>query len=592
MRQRWGVRRSDASNLLEQWDVLHSAHLRQGVRLHGPRRMRRFDLLSGLSCPVKGKTNGSISRSVDRAQSKPASGASVSSSSWCADFRCGSSGDAPPAVDHLDASEAAPPFAEADVPEGGDADATETASATTTPICSPDGWCWEEPKPQGNDLFGVWGASASQVFAVGELGTVLQFDGTRWSLAPWSAREHFRAVWGSAPDDVWGVGDAATVAHFDGTSWTARDMGAVGVDAGVKPKILAVTGSSRSNVWAVGEGGIVLHFDGTNWAPATTGTTATLRAVFATETEVFAAGDNGTIAHYVGNAWMLDTKSFPMLSIVAMGGTSGNDVWATCTNGAVLHFDGTAWTSAPLDTTPLRTVLVENADSVWAAGDNGSVWHYAQVPIEEGGVAEAGPIDATAARVDAAKKDAATSDGAHKWSKIATGTRASFYAAWTSGHGDVWMVGGAGETRRWNGSGWDRLGTASSKNRLAISGSSANDIWITGDETLHYDGAGWKLVATGTDRSLYGLASSDPGAGWAVGTGGTIVHLGGAQDAGAPQDSPTTQWLRAVWTSGISAGWIVGGAGTTLGASQRLGLATGAHRGASPSICSMYGGAL
>jgi hypothetical protein len=40
-------------------------------------------------------------------------------------------------------------------------------------ICSIDCWCWENPLPQGNSLFGVWGSSASDVFAVGRNGTIL-----------------------------------------------------------------------------------------------------------------------------------------------------------------------------------------------------------------------------------------------------------------------------------------------------------------------------------------------------------------------------------------------------------------------------------
>ena len=31
------------------------------------------------------------------------------------------------------------------------------------------------------DLFGVWGSSGSDVFAVSEYGTILHFDGSSWS---------------------------------------------------------------------------------------------------------------------------------------------------------------------------------------------------------------------------------------------------------------------------------------------------------------------------------------------------------------------------------------------------------------------------
>ena len=45
------------------------------------------------------------------------------------------------------------------------------ASAAT--VVSADGWGWQNPLPQGNTLIGVWGSSFSDVFAVGDDGTIL-----------------------------------------------------------------------------------------------------------------------------------------------------------------------------------------------------------------------------------------------------------------------------------------------------------------------------------------------------------------------------------------------------------------------------------
>jgi len=41
-------------------------------------------------------------------------------------------------------------------------------------LCSPDNWCWENPQPQGNGLYGVWGADPNNVWAVGLFGTILK----------------------------------------------------------------------------------------------------------------------------------------------------------------------------------------------------------------------------------------------------------------------------------------------------------------------------------------------------------------------------------------------------------------------------------
>src|SRR5688572_12824838 len=48
-------------------------------------------------------------------------------------------------------------------------------------LCSGDKWCWENPLPQGNLLQALWARSRSDVWAVGDHGTILHYDGKAWS---------------------------------------------------------------------------------------------------------------------------------------------------------------------------------------------------------------------------------------------------------------------------------------------------------------------------------------------------------------------------------------------------------------------------
>ncbi len=110
-------------------------------------------------------------------------------------------------------------------------------------------------------LFGVWGSSGSNVFAVGADGVILHFDGTNWGAMTSDTNVALFGAWGSSDSDVFAVGSNGVILHYDGTSWVAEtgDPGA--------PSIQGVWGSSGSDVFAVGESGGIQHYDGTGWNP-------------------------------------------------------------------------------------------------------------------------------------------------------------------------------------------------------------------------------------------------------------------------------------------------------------------------------------
>jgi hypothetical protein len=77
------------------------------------------------------------------------------------------------------------------------ADAPVTDSGTPPAAgCTEDGWCWAHPLPEGNTLLAVWGAASADVWAVGERGAILHWDGQRWSPVASPTQEFLRCVWG------------------------------------------------------------------------------------------------------------------------------------------------------------------------------------------------------------------------------------------------------------------------------------------------------------------------------------------------------------------------------------------------------------
>jgi hypothetical protein len=111
-------------------------------------------------------------------------------------------------------------------------------------------------------LESVWGSSASDVWAVGALGTIRHITPAdeRWQEVASPTKVTLRGIWGSGPNDIWAVGDSGTILHYDGTSFTAK---AAQLPLGKKPRLNGIWGSGKDDVWIVGDR-VTLHYTGGN----------------------------------------------------------------------------------------------------------------------------------------------------------------------------------------------------------------------------------------------------------------------------------------------------------------------------------------
>jgi hypothetical protein len=105
------------------------------------------------------------------------------------------------------------------------------------------------------DFYGIWGSSGSDVFAVGEYGTILHYDGTSWSSMVSGTTNHLTGVWGSSGNDVFAMGEYGVILHYDGSSWSFMEIDTT-------YNLNGVWGSSGSDVFAVGYAGTIFHYDG------------------------------------------------------------------------------------------------------------------------------------------------------------------------------------------------------------------------------------------------------------------------------------------------------------------------------------------
>jgi hypothetical protein len=137
---------------------------------------------------------------------------------------------------------------------GATSDDTSILHKTTSSVTS---WA---PTSSGDGQQGktsVWAASAGDAWAVGN-GALLHWNGQSWG--PFNdplvdSLADLAGIWGSSATAVWAVGPAGAILGWDGALW--NDFTQPGAN------LKAVGGSDAANVWAVGDAGTILRLDPT-----------------------------------------------------------------------------------------------------------------------------------------------------------------------------------------------------------------------------------------------------------------------------------------------------------------------------------------
>jgi hypothetical protein len=283
---------------------------------------------------------------------------------------------------------------------------------------APDsGLAWSiVPSGTVNNLYVVWGTSASNVWAVGDQ-TIVHYDGATWAPVAGGSGIVLYSIWGSSASDIWAVGSYAgstgVILHYDGASWSS-----VPSLSTTQLEYTSVSGSSASDVWVAGSGGFISHYDGTSWSFVPIGTRQQLTAVWASSpSDVWVVGYEGMF-HYNGTSWAPITGMSG--EFLALSGTSQSDVWAVGHVGPS-HYDGTSWSSGPQESTFPEYVIAVWASSrtdAWGVGVNTASGSYVSKMVHYNGTT---------------------------WSDVAVGKSSAFLGAvWGSSATDVWIVGDGG----------------------------------------------------------------------------------------------------------------------------------------------------
>lgn len=222
------------------------------------------------------------------------------------------------------------------------------------------------------------------------------------------------------------------------------------------------------------------------------------------------------------DTWCTETAPAAGILLRAVWAATTNDVFAVGDGGSIFHRRDNAWTAMTSNTTEnLRGIWGLSASDIWAAGDNGALLHY---------------------------------DGT-QWTPQGSFT-VDFHGVWASATDDVWITAG-GSVVHWNGqlfSSTNLPGTV-----FAISGTSATDLWATGEQAKvdHFTGAWTTGIDPGAGATYFAVLAL-PGEVW-VSTftpGKETLRFSGGTWTPKPATATVFQGFHAISATDI---WAAGG---------------------------------
>ena len=453
--------------------------------------------------------------------------------------------------------------------------------------CTTDGWCWEHPRPHGENLYAVWGRGADDVFAAGDHGLVMHWDGTRWRRMDTGTDRPLYSLWGN---DVMTAGGNDALLRLEGSAWSTVpnehwNHALWGFDG---PSLLAVEPGGRiyvspdggrswsdhhhaqillTSLWgpapdrlvAVGGAGTLLRYDGRAWAPDPIPLDGIeqldLQDVWGHGDQVFVATTEGTL-HFDGATWTASGGDDAEI-MYSVWGSGPDDVIAV--GDAIMEYDGRTWTTTkPAHHARLRAVWSADRDHAFAVGECGAIMRrdagqWSTVTALDGqrlvevlsldGVWGFGPDHVLAVGSEVLRYDGS------RWTREEA-PPGVMRAIWAASPSDVFVASGKGTVVHHDGTAWSDQPTGSALPLNAIWGSGPDDVFAVGNvgRIVHYDGSSWSTQPSGTGAFLESVWVAAPDDAWAGGDDGVLLHYDGA--AWSSVEVPTDGVIGTLWGSG------------------------------------------
>ncbi len=439
-----------------------------------------------------------------------------------------------------------------------------------------DGERWQQVySDSSNEFVGVWGFDANNVWASGDDGTILFFDGSSWSVQRENSAQTFvRDGWAASPTNAFAL-LGGSVLRYNGSSWTTSTTTAAST-------LWDIEGSSGSNVYAVGSDRTVVRFNGTTWStitpPSSVASTVDFRGLWLNGTELWVAGDSGTVARYNGGTSWSVFSTPSTTTLLDIWGTSSTNIYAAGINGTLWRYDGSGW--AEIDTGVSDNVLAIDGlsdGSFWVTTNGAQILFsngnaFGESPPSLGDLRAAWAADNIARYYVAGRQLYGQRFNLTGWVTFAA-ANGSFDQIvndmWGSSSSNVYAAATGGRVLRTTGGAWLTTTVSAAFNMKAIWGTSSSNIFLFGynfsnspafqSAYWRFDGTTWTLRQyLGEDQieDVYGAGSTY----FAVGANGRILRYNSGSDTWSAVSSGTNASLRGVWGSGNSPFFAVGAA--------------------------------
>lgn len=147
------------------------------------------------------------------------------------------------------------------------------------------------------NLNAITGFSDSSVFAVGDSGTVIVWNGIKWNPFEFPLAVNLRSIWGTDSSNLWVTGDEGAIFEWNGSVW---------IDHSTDPawNFRAVTGNETGRIAVAGENGIVGIRIDEEWRFERPSMDAALRAVdVSLDGQITTVSDTGRMFIRIGSDW-------------------------------------------------------------------------------------------------------------------------------------------------------------------------------------------------------------------------------------------------------------------------------------------------